>query len=483
MDRSSKLWIAAGAATAVAVAVAGIAAAGAAANDKSGAKASDCTGVTPDSPDAYAETEAGPPRPRVVIIGGGFAGISAAHVLGNKAVDVVLVDRSNHHLFQPLLYQVALATLAPSDVSSPIRWLLRGYSNIEVLMAVADKIDKEKQVVTLDGGARELPYDYLIVATGARHAYFGHDEWESIAPGLKTLDDALEIRNRFLTAFEQAEKSLDEAERQAWQTFVIVGGGPTGVELAGLIPEIARKALRSDFHNVDTCKSRVILVEAGKRLLPSFPEALSDRALKDLEELGVEVHLNTSVKQLAPGSVLMGDETVMAQNVLWAAGNKASPLLGTIGAPLDRSGRMLVETDLSVPGAANVFVTGDSAAFVDRGKPVPGVAPAANQEGTHAAQNILNDIAGRKRTAFKYFNKGNLATIGRQRAIADFGFARVSGHLAWWLWLFVHILYLAGFRNRISVLIQWAYAYITYQRGVRLISHPAEASKQEQVLA
>ena len=476
MDRSSKLWIAAAVAAAAAAAVAGIAASGAATCDKPDAKPSSSDGVSSDGSGLEDSAESAKPRPRVVIIGGGFAGLSAAHVLGNKPVDVTLVDRANHHLFQPLLYQVALATLAPSDVSSPIRWLLRGYSNIEVLMADAENVDTAKQIVSLDAGGRELAYDYLIVATGARHSYFGHDEWEPIAPGLKTLDDALEIRNRFLTAFEEAEKTESEAERQAWQTFVIVGGGPTGVELAGLIPEIARRALRRDFHRVDTCRSRVILVEAGPRLLPAFPESLSRRACKDLEELGVEVRLNTSVKQIEPGRVSMGDETLTARNILWAAGNAASPLLRTLGGPLDRAGRLQVAPDLSVPTMPNVFVAGDSAAFVDRGKPVPGVAPAANQEGAHAAGNVLKTIAGHERATFRYLDKGNLATIGRQRAIADFGFARVSGHPAWWLWLFVHILYLAGFRNRISVLIQWAYAYITYQRGVRLISHPAEAS-------
>jgi NADH dehydrogenase len=404
-----------------------------------------------------------------VIVGGGFAGITAAHVLGDKPVQVTLIDRSNHHLFQPLLYQVALATLAPSDITAPIRWLLRGYRNVEVLMESVDAVEPDRNAIKLASGT-EIPYDYLILATGARHSYFGHPEWETEAPGLKTLDDALTIRNRFLSAFEQAEMCDDPAERRAWQTFVIVGGGPTGVELSGLIPEIAKHALHGDFHHADTRRTRVILVEAGQRLLPAFPEDLSQHTLRDLEELGVEVRLGCTVTEIEPGVVELDGEKIQARTVFWAAGNKASPVLQSLGAPLDKAGRVQVEPDLSVPGHKNVFVVGDSAAFVDRGKPVPGVAPAANQEGGAAARNVLNDVAGRPRETFHYFNKGDLATIGRQKAIANFGFVHVTGRLAWWLWLFVHIMYLAGFRNRVSVLIQWAYAYITYQRGVRLIS-------------
>lgn len=474
MEGSKKVWLAAAVAATAAAGIALCAKAGAAASEGENAERSgpSKTGAASGEPgDPVNAMKAS--RPRVVIIGGGFAGISAAHVLGNKDVDVTLIDRTNHHVFQPLLYQVALATLAPSDISVPIRWLLRNFKNVEVLMAAADRIDAARQVVVADGGAREIPYDYLIVATGASHSYFGHSEWESIAPGLKTIDDALIIRNRFLSAFEQAEKAGTAEEIAAWQTFVIVGGGPTGVELSGLIPEIAGKALHQDYHRIDTRKTRVILVEAGPRLLPSFPESLSARAKSDLEELGVDVRLNCAVKEIEPGVVSMNGEKIAARTVFWAAGNAASPLLASLDAPRDKAGRLQVEPDLSVPGYANVFVVGDAAVFMDRGTPVPGVAPAANQEGTHAAQNVLRAIQGEGRRPFTYFNKGNLATIGRQRAIADFGFARVSGHLAWWLWLFVHIMYLAGFRNRLSVLLQWAYAYVTYQRGVRLINRPA----------
>lgn len=473
MDGRNKLWGVAAAAVSTAVAVALIARS-AASQEGSCDKSKPSDGDRRRDDDPVNEPGQTPARPRVVIVGGGFAGISAANVLGNTDVSVTLIDRNNHHLFQPLLYQVALATLAPSDISVPIRWLLRNKRNIDVLMANVDRIDADRSVVVVDGSAREIPFDYLIVATGASHSYFGHPDWEAHAPGLKTLDDALGIRNRFLTAFEEAEKATTAHEREIWQTFVVVGGGPTGVELSGLIPEIARHALRPDFHRVDTCKSRVILAEGGPRLLPSFPESLSAKARKDLEDLGVEVRLNCTVEQIDAGKVVMNGEEVEAKTILWAAGNAASPLLASLDAPRDRAGRLQVAADLSVPGAPNIFVVGDAAAFTSDGKMVPGVAPAANQEGALAAVNVLADIAGKPRTPFRYFDKGNLATIGRQRAIADFGFLRLSGNLAWWMWLFVHILYLAGFRNRISVLIQWAYAYLTYQRGVRLISRPPE---------
>ena len=408
-------------------------------------------------------------RPRVVIIGGGFAGLSAARTLRSAPVDVTVVDRTNHHLFQPLLYQVATATLAPSDISAPIRWLLREQPNTRVLLAEVRGVLPDARVVLLDDG-RELPYDWLIVATGTRHSYFGHDEWERFAPGLKSLDDALEMRRRFLLAYERAELTDDPAERDALQTFVIVGGGPTGVELAGMLPDIARRALREDFRSIDTARTRVILVEGGPRVLPTFPEDLSERARRDLESLGVEVRTNAIVTHVDGEGVLAGDERLRARTVFWAAGNAASPLARSLGTTLDRQGRVRVQPDLSVPEHPEIFVVGDLAAFEHDGVPVPGVAPAANQEGRHAARNIRRDLENAPRTPFRYFDKGSLATIGRARAVALFGGVRVGGFIAWLMWLFIHILYLAGFRNRLSVLIQWGYAYFTYQRGVRLIT-------------
>lgn len=409
-------------------------------------------------------------RPHVVIIGGGFAGLAAARGLRRAAVEITLIDRTNHHLFQPLLYQTATAAVSPGDISAPIRFLLRKQRNVRVLMAYVAAIDVERRVVTLDDAKGSMPYDYLIVATGARHSYFGHPEWERLAPGLKSIEDALEIRNRFLTAFEKAERCDDLDERRAWQTFVMVGAGPTGVELAGVMPTIARKALAPDFRRIDMADTRVILVEAGDRVLSTYPPSLSAAAQADLEELGVEVHLNTMVTSIDSDGVTMGDERILTRNVFWAAGNQASALGATLGAPTDASGRVLVEPDLSIAGHPEVFAIGDIAAVKQGDEWVPGVAPAANQQGAHAARNILDDLRRRSRRSFRYANKGNLATIGRNRAVADFGWLRFSGRPAWWLWLFVHILYLVGFRNRVSVLLQWAYAYFTFERGVRLIT-------------
>ncbi len=408
-------------------------------------------------------------RPHVVILGGGFAGLSAARSLKRADVRVTLVDRSNHHVFQPLLYQAATAAVSPGDITAPIRFLLRKQRNARVLMASAESIDVERKCVRLDRGD-DLQYDYLIVATGARHAYFGRDEWEEHAPGLKSIEDALEIRNRFLAAFEEAERCDDEAERRAWLTFVIVGGGPTGVELAGVMPVIARKALAGDYRAIDASATRVILVEGQDRILTAYPDALSARARRDLEELGVEVRTGARVTAIEHDRVHIGDETIPCRNVFWAAGNQASFLGKKLGVETDRAGRVPVESDLSVPGHPEVFAVGDLAAVKWGDKLVPGVAPAANQQGKHAARGILADLAGRARKPFRYLDKGNLATIGRNRAIADFGWLRVRGRLAWFLWLFVHILYLVGFRNRLSVLLQWAYAYFTFQRGVRLIT-------------
>jgi NADH dehydrogenase len=408
-------------------------------------------------------------RPRVVIIGGGFGGLYAARALKRDEVDVLVLDRTNHHLFQPLLYQVATATLAPTDITAPIRWLLRKQRNATVLMKEVERIDAERRVVVTTEGD-EYPYDYLIVAAGARHAYFNHPEWEPLAPGLKSIDDAIELRQRILTAFERAEAIDDPEERAAWLTFVIVGGGPTGTELAGMLPTIARHALVRDFRHIDPASARVILVEGGPRILATYADELSEHARRDLANLGVDVRTGTLVSEIGPHHVVVGGERIHAHTVLWAAGNAASPLGRQLTSRIDRAGRVEVEPDLSVPEHRELFVIGDLAATTTRGKPVPGVAPAAMQMGAHAAKNIRRDLEQRDRVPFAYRNKGDLATIGRYRAIADFGRLRVAGGLAWWFWLFLHIMYLAGFRNRVSVLVEWAYSYFTYERGARLIT-------------
>jgi NADH:ubiquinone reductase (H+-translocating) len=405
-----------------------------------------------------------------VIIGGGFAGVSAAKALRRSTANVTVIDRTNHFIFQPLLYQVATAALAPSDITAPIRWILRRQRNTRVLMGDVRKIDPQARNVFIDDEIKAIPYDYLIVAPGSRHAYFDHDEWEPYAPGLKAIEDASEIRRRFLLAFEIAEKCEDPVERDEYLTFVVVGGGPTGVELSGALPFIAKKAMAPDFRRIDTRRTRVILIEAGPRILPTFPEDLAQRAARDLKDLGVEVRVGSTVTKVERDGVCIGDEKIRARTAFWAAGNKASPLGAFLGAPLDRAGRVQVNPDLSVPGHPEIFAVGDLAVIVQDGRMVPGVAPAANQEGAAAAKNILRDLRRQPRRNFRYFNKGDLATIGRSRAIADFGKVRFAGRLAWLLWLFVHIMYLVGFRNRLSVLLQWAYAYFTYQRGVRLIT-------------
>jgi NADH dehydrogenase len=411
-----------------------------------------------------------PARPRVVIVGGGFGGIAAAKALKRANADITLIDRTNHFTFQPLLYQVATAALAPSDITAPIRWILRRQKNIEVLMAEVRDVDTARRVVRIDDELREIPYDYLIVATGSRHAYFGHNEWEPYAPGLKTIEDATEIRRRFLLAFELAEKSDDESAHQEYMTFVVVGGGPTGVELSGAFPFIAKKALAPDFRRIDPRKTRVVLVEAGPRILPTFPEDLASRATQDLKDLGVEVRVNSPVTGVGPDGVSIGNEKIRARTVFWAAGNNASPLGGLLGGPRDRAGRIEVSPDLSVPNHPEVFVVGDLVALVQDGRLVPGVGPAAIQEGSAAGKNILRELRHQPRKKFHYRNKGDLATIGRSRAIADLGWIRFSGRLAWFFWLFVHIMFLVGFRNRANVLLEWAYDYFTYQHGARLIT-------------
>jgi NADH dehydrogenase len=408
-------------------------------------------------------------RPRVIIVGGGFGGLYAARALKHVAVDVLVIDRTNHHLFQPLLYQVATATLAPTDITAPIRWLLRKQSNASVLMETVTHVDVERRVVATSAG-REHAYDYLILAAGARHAYFNHPEWEPIAPGLKSVDDAIELRRRILTAFERAEATDDAEERAAWLTFVIVGGGPTGVELAGMLPTIARHALARDFRRIHPSESRVVLLEGGSKILAAYPDSLSDHARRDLTNLGVDVRTGALVSDIGPHHVTVTGERIHAHTILWAAGNAASPLGRDLHTRQDRAGRVEVEPDLSIPGHREVFVIGDLAAVVSKGVPVPGVAPAAMQMGTATAKNIRRDLEHRDRVAFVYRNKGDLATIGRYRAIANFGRLQVTGSLAWWFWLLLHIMYLAGFRNRASVLIEWAYSYFTYERGARLIT-------------
>ena len=396
--------------------------------------------------------------------------IAAARALKRANVDITLIDRTNHFIFQPLLYQVATAALAPSDITAPIRWILRRQRNTEVLLAEARDIDTERRVVRVDDNMRELPYDYLILAPGARHHYFGRDDWEPYAPGLKAIEDASEIRRRFLLAYERAEKTEDERERDEYLTFVIVGGGPTGVELSGAIPFIAKKALHSEFRRVDTRRTRVILVEAGPRILPSFPEDLAQHAARDLADLGVEVRVNSMVTGVDAEGVTVGTEKIRARTAFWAAGNKASPLGKFLGAPLDNAGRVKVNEDLSVPGHPEIFAIGDLATLAQEGRTVPWVCPAANQEGAFVAKSIIRDTRHQPRKKFHYFNKGDLATIGRSRAIADFGKVKVTGWPAWVLWLFVHIMYLVGFRNRVVVLYEWAYSYFTNQAGIRLIT-------------
>lgn len=411
-----------------------------------------------------------PPRPHVVIIGGGFAGLHAARALRNAPVQITLVDRTNHHLFQPLLYQVATASLSSGDITAPIRWILRRQLNAFVMLGEVTGVDVGSRTVSLDAARRSLTYDYLVLAPGGRHSYFAHPEWESLAPGLKSIEDAAEMRRRFLLSFERAELCDDAVERAAYQTIVIVGAGPTGVELAGAIPDIAHKALRQDFRRIDTRQTRVILIETGDRVLPAYPASLSARAKRDLEGLGVEVRLNSLVTEVHDDRVHVGEEVIRTRTVFWAAGNVISPLTRLLGAPLDKAGRVLVEPDLSVPGHPEVFVIGDAAHVVCAGRTVPGVAPAAMQQGRSAGRNIARTLAGKDRIPFYYFNKGDLATIGRHKAVADFGRFRFAGRFAWWLWLTIHIMYLIGFRNRVTVLIEWAYAYFTYQRGVRLIT-------------
>ena len=406
--------------------------------------------------------------PRVVIIGGGFGGLYAAKELANKPVSMILLDRTNHHLFQPLLYQVATAGLSPGDIAQPIRHILKHAENLEVVLANADRIDvAEKAVVCAD---RKVPYDYLIVAAGARHSYFGHDGWEQFAPGLKNLPDVLELRRRILFAFEAAEIAETAAERQKALTFVVVGAGPTGVEMAGAIAELAHKSLADDFHHVNPKDARIVLVDAAPRVLPAFTPGLSESARKQLGQLKVEVRTGVMVKDVGPDGVYVGDELIPARTIVWAAGNAASPLGKSLGVELDRAGRVKVNEDLTVPGHPEIFVIGDMAVFTyQTGEPLPGVCPVAMQMGRHAARNILAAAEGRPMLPFRYHDKGQMATIGRNRAIADLKVVRFGGFLAWLSWLFIHLIFLIGFRNQVFVFLQWAWAYLTYSKGARLI--------------
>ncbi|MEJ2502635.1 MAG: NAD(P)/FAD-dependent oxidoreductase [Gemmatimonadota bacterium] len=411
---------------------------------------------------------AGPARPHVVILGGGFGGLYCARALARAPVEITLIDRRNYHLFQPLLYQVATASLSPADIASPIRAILKRQRNREVWLGEAVDIDTGAHTVRLQDG--EVGFDYLVVATGVTHDYFGNDEWADHAPGLKTVDDALEIRRRFLLAFEAAEREADPDARRRLLTFVIVGAGPTGVELAGAMAEIARQAMPRDFRFIDTTAARIILVEGADRVLPPYPPDLSESARRQLEHLGVEVRTDSLVTDLDAHGVRIGDQAIPAGNVFWAAGVAASPLGESLGAPVDRAGRVHVEPDCSLPDHREVFVVGDLAHFEQDGAPLPGVAQVAIQGGRHVARVIRADLHDRQRPAFHYRDLGNLATVGRNAAVADFGRLRFGGYLAWLVWVFVHILNLIGFRNRILVMIQWAWAWFTYQRGIRLIT-------------
>jgi NADH:quinone reductase (non-electrogenic) len=418
--------------------------------------------------------------PHIVIIGGGFGGLSAARRLQREDVQVTLLDRKNHHVFQPLLYQVATATLSPGDIAAPIRWILRRVRNVRVLMGEARRIDVNARRVELaDGGA--LDYDYLIVASGSRHAYFGHGEWEQDAPGLKTLEDAIAIRRRLLVAFERAEREIDATRQRQLLTFVLVGGGPTGVELAGTLAEIARQTLRDEFRSIDTSRARIVLIEGGPSILATFPEPLRAAARRSLEKLGVEVREHTVVTGVdAHGVTCATGERLDAGTVVWAAGVAASPLAATLGAPIDRAGRVIVEPDLSIPGHPEVFVVGDAAAFLHQGgAPLPGVAQTAMQGATHAAGNIMRLIRKQPTVPFVYKNIGNMAIVGRGSAVADLPWAQFSGLIGWLAWLCLHIVMLIGFRNRVVVLFEWAMAFFTFQRGARLITGEPEGLRAQ----
>ncbi len=416
--------------------------------------------------------------PRVVIVGSGFGGLEAAKKLMGQPVQVTMIDRTNYHLFQPLLYQVATAALSPADIAAPTRAILSKCRNMEVILAEVESVDVEARKVKMGDGA-EVPYDYLILATGARHSYFGHPEWEKLAPGLKSLEDAVEIRRRILMAFEFAERTRDEEARKAAMTFVIVGGGPTGVEMAGAIAEIARYTLARDFRHIDPSQARIILIEGSPHVLGSFPADLQLSAQKQLSDLGVEVRTGVHATNLTEEGLQAGDQFIPCRVKIWAAGNNASFVGRSLGVPTDRSGRVEVNNDLTIPNHPEVQVIGDLANFpYQTGQPLPGVSPVAMQQGRHAARNILNMAEGRPAQRFWYFDKGSMATIGRNKAVADLRFLHLSGLPAWLAWLFIHVLFLVGFRNRLIVLFQWAWAYLSFDKGARLITRNFQSEQR-----
>jgi len=415
--------------------------------------------------------------PRVVIVGSGFGGLEAAKKLAGKDVQVTVIDRTNYHLFQPLLYQVATAALSPADIAAPVRAILSRCKNVEVILAEVESVDVDaKKIKTAD---QDIDYDYLILATGARHSYFGHNEWEKLAPGLKSLEDAIELRRRILLAFEYAEKTTDETARRAALNFVVIGGGPTGVEMAGAIAEISRHTLAKDFRHINPSEARVILIEGEPRLLAAYPEDLSVSARKQLVDLGVEVRTSARATNLTEEGVQVNGEFIPCRVKIWAAGNNASFVGKTLGVPVDRCGRVIVNDDLTIPGHPEVQVIGDLANFpYQTGQPLPGISPVAMQQGRHAARNVLAMIGGRKPQRFRYWDKGTMATIGRNKAVADLKFMHLSGLPAWLAWLFVHIVFLVGFRNRLVVLFQWAWAYLTFDKGARLITRNFQSEQR-----
>ena len=434
-------------------------------------------GVSQKRPTIFPMQDALAKRPHVVIVGAGFGGLEAAKKLACENVRVTVIDRTNYHLFQPLLYQVATAALSPADIAAPIRAVLSKCKNVEVILAEVESVDIEARKVKMP--ELEIDYDYLIVATGARHSYFGHKDWEKLAPGLKSLEDAIELRRRILMAFEYAEKIDDEAARRAAMNFVIIGGGPTGVEMAGAIAEISRYTMAKDFRHIDPSQARVILIEGEPRLLAAYPPDLSESARKQLVNLGVEVHTSTRATNLIEAGVQIGDEFIPCRVKIWAAGNSASFVGKTLGVPVDRAGRVVVNDDLSIPGHPEIQVVGDLANFTQQsGEPLPGISPVAMQQGRHAARNVLRMIQRRKPQRFRYWDKGTMATIGRNKAVADLRFMHLSGLPAWLAWLFVHIVFLVGFRNRLLVLIQWAWAYLTFDKGARLITRNFQSEQR-----
>jgi NADH:ubiquinone reductase (H+-translocating) len=411
-------------------------------------------------------------RPRIVIVGAGFGGLSAAHGLAGAPADVTVIDQRNYHLFQPLLYQVATAGLSPAQIAQPIRAILRDAENVRVILGRVASVDRQRRRVQLDD--REIDYDVLVLAMGSRHAYFGHDDWESVAPGLKTIDDATGIRRRILLAFEQAEQGSDPEARQRLLTFVVIGGGPTGVEMAGAIAELAHVALRRDFRTINPREARIVLVEAGPRLLPAFPAALSEAAHRSLERLHVEVRLGKPVSHCDEAGVIIGEERLEAATLVWAAGVASSPAAQWLGVDKDRLGRVMVGPDLTVPGHSEIFVIGDTAHALGRdGQPLPGLAPVAKQQGAYVARVLRARLAGKSPPApFRYRNYGAMATIGRRAAVADFGWLKLDGTLAWLMWGLVHVSFLIGFRNRVVVMLDWIWSYVTFQSGARLITGP-----------